>query len=261
MNQEVLSPHLLNSNFKLCEEAENVVGNNNNPSSYLAVQECNIYSQVFEMVKEAVQNKTQGGMQRRAVLEPNLTISSPVIYERLETNHTGILDSSSPVLPPNSSTGRVSSLPCSQSSIRNTPTIPHQPKSSRQVECYPVCSKALRFAKILQDKKSNLKNKELVKDSGKAKSKTKKRNSKEGKRNIQLSSSSIDESSQDEDAGDFESNLDLIGASLGITLDGKPARSKNDVLEIFSMKLIIVLLYLLQNEVCILEPTRNGYKE
>nr|GEU97862.1 NBS-containing resistance-like protein [Tanacetum cinerariifolium] len=76
------------------------------------------------------------------------------------------------------------------------------------------------------DKKSNLITKELVKDSGKAKQK--KRNTKESKRNIQLSSSSIDDSSLNEDARDFESNLELIGASLGITLDGKPTRSRND---------------------------------
>ncbi|GJU75321.1 zinc knuckle CX2CX4HX4C containing protein [Tanacetum coccineum] len=123
------------------------------------------------VVNVVVHNETQGGKQ---VLEPNLTISSLDISERLERNHTGILDSSSRVLPPNSSTSRVSSLPCSQSSICNTPTIPHLPKSSRQVECHPT---------------------------GKAKSKTKKRNSKEGKRNIQSSSSSIDESSQDDDVG------------------------------------------------------------
>nr|GEX75486.1 ribonuclease H-like domain-containing protein [Tanacetum cinerariifolium] len=60
-------------------------------------------------------------------------------------------------------------------------------------------------------------------------SKTKKRNTKESKRNIQLSSSSIDDSSLNEDARDFESRLEL--------------------------------LYLLQNEDCILELTGNGYKE
>nr|GEX58706.1 hypothetical protein [Tanacetum cinerariifolium] len=59
-------------------------------------------------------------------------------------------------------------------------------------------------------------------------SKTKKRNTKESKRNIQLSSSSIDDSSLNEDARDFESNLELVGASLRITLDGKPTRSRND---------------------------------
>ncbi|GKD40542.1 putative RNA-directed DNA polymerase, partial [Tanacetum coccineum] len=42
-------------------------------------------AEVFEMVKEAVHNETQGGKQ---VLEPNLTISSLDISERLERNYT-----------------------------------------------------------------------------------------------------------------------------------------------------------------------------
>nr|GEU46975.1 hypothetical protein [Tanacetum cinerariifolium] len=86
------------------------------------------------------------------------------------------------------------------------------------MDCHPICSKALRFAKIVQDNKSNLKNKgAIMKDSGVVK----KRNTKEVKRDLHLSSASID---------DYQINLKLIGASLGITLDGKPARFKNDVI-------------------------------
>ncbi|GJT69515.1 hypothetical protein Tco_1028801 [Tanacetum coccineum] len=70
-----------------------------------------------------------------------------------------------------------------------------------------------------------------MKDSGIAKSKTKKRITKEVKRDLHFSSASIDDSSDGED--EFQSNLNLIGASLGFTLDGILVRSKNDVFEDF----------------------------
>ncbi|PWA72782.1 hypothetical protein CTI12_AA267610 [Artemisia annua] len=54
-----------------------------------------------------------------------------------------------------------------------------------------------------------------------------KRNTKEVKRDIHLSSASMDDLLDGDE--DYQSNLNLIGASLGITLDGNPARSKNDV--------------------------------
>ncbi|GJY12609.1 hypothetical protein Tco_0381918 [Tanacetum coccineum] len=89
---------------------------------------------------------------------------------------------------------------------------------------------ALRIAKIVQDKKSISKIKE--KDTGKISDRIKKRGkSKARKKNIeydgdddQLCSLSQGDSENDESVSMYS-----LGASLGITLDGKPACSNNDM--------------------------------
>ncbi|GJZ51328.1 hypothetical protein Tco_0605843 [Tanacetum coccineum] len=98
--------------------------------------------------------------------------------------------------------------------------------------------KALRFAKIVQDKKSISKIKE--RDTGKISGRIKKRGkSKVGKNNIeydgdddQLCSLSQGNSENDESVSMYS-----IGASLGITLDGKSDRSNIDVFSDFLSEL------------------------
>ncbi|GKB83891.1 hypothetical protein Tco_0950786 [Tanacetum coccineum] len=94
--------------------------------------------------------------------------------------------------------------------------------------------KALRFAKIVQDKKSISKNKQ--RDNGKISARIKKKGRvKVRKNNI------VYEGDDDElfspSQGDYEDDesvyMDNIGASLGITLYGKPARSRHDVFSDF----------------------------
>ncbi|GKC22457.1 protein heat intolerant 4 [Tanacetum coccineum] len=71
------------------------------------------------------------------------------------------------------------------SSLLHTTTSVHKSKTNKLVECHPICTKAQRFAKNIQEKKSSLKCKErdktkvLVSNSGKWKEKSKKRICKE----------------------------------------------------------------------------------
>ncbi|GJU67708.1 hypothetical protein Tco_1253967 [Tanacetum coccineum] len=107
-------------------------------------------------------------------------------------------------------------------------------KLNKSSECHAICSKALRFAKIVQDKKSISKSKE--RDSGKISARIKKKGRANERKNNIVYEGDDDEvcSVSQGDSGDDESvSMYSLGASLGITLDRKPARSRHDAFNDF----------------------------
>nr|GEU33998.1 hypothetical protein [Tanacetum cinerariifolium] len=105
-------------------------------------------------------------------------------------------------------------------------------KSNKAPECLAICSKALRFAKIVQDKKYISKNKE--RDAERMPSRIKKKCKDKAWKN---NNAYLCEDDHIRDSEDDESDsMFSLGASLGITLDGKPARSKNDTFSDFLLE-------------------------
>ncbi|GJZ30366.1 hypothetical protein Tco_0575413 [Tanacetum coccineum] len=99
--------------------------------------------------------------------------------------------------------------------------------------CIDYPCKALRFAKIMQDKKSISKKE---RDKERMPSKIKKKGKGKTRMNNILHVGDDDLScsiSQKDSEDDDSLSMYTLGASLGITLDGKPARSKNDVFRDF----------------------------
>ncbi|GJT20370.1 putative reverse transcriptase domain-containing protein [Tanacetum coccineum] len=110
-------------------------------------------------------------------------------------------------------------------------------KSTKASECHRICSKALRFAKVMQDKKSISKNKE--KDTGRMSSRIKKKGKGKARKNniVHVGDDDLSCSISQKDSEDDDSlSMYTLGASLGITLDGKSARSKNDVFSDFLLE-------------------------
>ncbi|GKF53173.1 hypothetical protein Tco_0160083, partial [Tanacetum coccineum] len=86
-------------------------------------------------------------------------------------------------------------------------------------------NKALRFAKIVQEKKTISKNKD--RDSGKISAKINKKSRVKERKNKILDEGDDDQMcllSQGDSEDDESVSMYCLGASLGITLDGKPAR-------------------------------------
>ncbi|GJU29321.1 histidine kinase-, DNA gyrase B-, and HSP90-like ATPase family protein [Tanacetum coccineum] len=260
----------LNSKFKCSVEAgvcesqslitamdRGIMENENQGHMMGNVEQSDIYSEIYQRVKVAVHHEAQGGL-------PNpLKINSYYPLDNLnkkDNNATtqisttmGINNSAtslvfSNVLQPNTiMETHAHQTSCSQpppnptqdgSSLLHTTTSVHKSKTNKLVECHPIRTKAQRFAKIIQDKKSSLKCKErdktkvLVRNSGKSKEKSKKRICKETNEDFIVSPHShehLTEFEDGEDDDEYQNNLNLIGASLGITLDGKLARPITDV--------------------------------
>nr|GEX16399.1 hypothetical protein [Tanacetum cinerariifolium] len=177
------------------------------------IEQSAIYSEIFRRVKDALHHEAQGGLP--SLVKDNSFYPSDNLKQKGDKATTQI----SPV--------RASTL---------------KSKTNKHVECHPICSKALRFAKIIQDKKSSLKSKErdktkvIVRNNDKSKEKYKKRICKEANEDFNVSPHVYDNLTEyedgkedDEEDDEYQNNLNLIGVSLGITLYGKPARPITDV--------------------------------
>ncbi|GJU63416.1 hypothetical protein Tco_1245251 [Tanacetum coccineum] len=110
-------------------------------------------------------------------------------------------------------------------------------KSNKAPECHAICSKALRFMKIVQDKKYISKNKE--RDVGRMPSRIKKKCKDKACKNNIVHVGDDDHScsiSQEDSDDDESTSMFSLGSSLGITLNEKPVRSKNDTFSDFLLE-------------------------
>ncbi|GJU70360.1 hypothetical protein Tco_1256619 [Tanacetum coccineum] len=208
-----------------------------------STSQANLYSQVFERVKDALSNETQGvkhkatfidqekdcqsntsflpqpicnSFQVSLVLQPSQTFQAPIF--------PSIPYTSNQILSP----AQDSSLYTKANPQSTSCTL--KGKSNKASECHAICNKALRFAKIVQDKKYISKNKK--REDGRISSRIKKKGRGNTRKNniVNIGDDDHSCSMSQEDSGDDESlSMYSLGASLGITLDGNPARSNNDV--------------------------------
>ncbi|GJX53580.1 hypothetical protein Tco_0281949 [Tanacetum coccineum] len=186
-----------------------------------STSQVDLYSQVFERVKDALSNETQCAKNKASLVDqekacqistsflPQQLCSSFQVMQPSQTFHAP----NSPSIPSTSFNQNLSlagdfSLFTKANPQSTSCTL--KAKSNKAPECHAICSKALRFAKIVQDKKYISKNKE---------------------RDDHSCSISQEDSEDDESYSMFS-----LGASLGITLDGKPARSKNDMFSDFLLE-------------------------
>ncbi|GJW69596.1 reverse transcriptase domain-containing protein [Tanacetum coccineum] len=152
-----------------------------------STSQANLYSQVFERVKDALSNETQG-VKHKAILvdqEKACEFSISFLPQRLcsFSKESTVLQPSQTLHAPNLPSVPSTSLSVNLSPTRDSPlytkTNPQstssilKAKSTKAPDCHGVCSKALRFAKIIQDKKSISKNKE--RDTGRMTSRKKKK--------------------------------------------------------------------------------------
>nr|GEX91283.1 hypothetical protein [Tanacetum cinerariifolium] len=213
-----------------------------------SISQVDLHSQVFERVKYAISNETQGVKNKASLIDqekacqsstsflPQQLCSSIQVMQPSQNFHVP----NSPSIPSTSFNQNLClagdfSLFTKANPQSTSCTL--KSKSNKAPECYAICSKALRFAKMVQDKKYISKNKEW--DAGRMPSRIKKKCKDKARKNNNVHVGEDDHScsmSQEDSEDDESDSMFSLGASLGITLDGKPARSKNDTFSDFLLE-------------------------
>ncbi|PWA44012.1 hypothetical protein CTI12_AA530320 [Artemisia annua] len=223
----------------------------------MSTSQATLYSQVFERVKDALSKEPQAFKHKPILVDQEKAFESNITFQPHQPFSSSHETSSheSPLIQPVQTFNAPTfpSVPCISSNLNLSPaqdssyitkanlqstSYTLKSKSNKASECHAICSKALRFAKILQDKKSTSKNKErdTRKISGRIKKKGKSR-ARKNNINYEGDGDQLCSLSQGDSDDDESMSLYSLGASLGITLDGKPARSKNDEFSDFLVEL------------------------
>nr|GEU56474.1 hypothetical protein [Tanacetum cinerariifolium] len=136
-----------------------------------STSQVDLHSQVFERVKYAISNETQGVKNKASLIDqekacqsstsflPQQLCSSIQVMQPSQNFHAP----NSPSIPSTSFNQNLSLAGDSSLFTKANPqstSCTLKSKSNKAPECYAICSKALRFSKIVQDKKYISKNKE-----------------------------------------------------------------------------------------------------